>query len=195
VDCSPERLQRALDILRARGDRDQGAGVLWRCLYRQLLSWFLRYSRNSPESEDITQTAFLKVLQMGARCPADITGFKAYFRTVMKNTYIDILKRRRKWRSFEEEPTVAEECLLSPPSQEEEALRQERVQKVKEALDRLSPGQRFCIMLHYQGWKPKEIARLRGCKEGTVKALLHQGRSRLRLLLEGDFDDFDIREE
>lgn len=195
VDCSPERLQRALNILRARGDRDQGAGVLWRCLYRKILGFFLRVSRGSPESDDLTQNVFLNVFMRGSKCPEDLKGFEAYLLKAARNEYIGSMRKRIVQLSLEDNAGLPEEQLLAEPSQEEEAIRHQRAQKVKEAIDRLSPGQRFCIMLHYEGWKTKEIAGLRGRTEGAVKALLHQGLKRLRLFLEGDFDDFDVRED
>jgi RNA polymerase sigma-70 factor (ECF subfamily) len=184
-----------LNILRAGGDRDQGAGVLWRCLYRKILGFFLRASRGSPESEDLTQNVFLNVFMRGSKCPADLQGFEAYLLRAARHEYISAVRKRLVLLSLEDNQGLAEEQLLAQPSQEEEAIRHQRAQKVKEVLDQLSPGQRFCLMLSYEGWKPKEIARLRGCAEGTVKALLQQGRVRLRLLLEGDFDDFDVRED
>ena|GEM_PF-367465 len=194
VDCSPERLQRALTALRSSRVFAEGAVPLYRCYYRRILGFFLR--RGSPESEDLTQNVFLNVFRKGSGCPADLPGFEAYLLTAARNAYLDSLKPWPELRSFEDDPALAEERLLAPPSQEEEAIRRERNRKVQEALDRLSPGQRFCIMgLHLHGMSVKEIARRRGCAEGTVRALLQQARKRLRQLLPGTFDDFDLRED
>jgi RNA polymerase sigma-70 factor, ECF subfamily len=183
-----------LDVLRSVGISEEGAGPLYRCYYRRVLGFFLRKFRH-PEPEDLTQKVFLNVFLRGPKCPADLPGFKAYLLKAARNAYLSAVSGRPEWPSLEDNPALVEERLLGAPSQEEEAIRRERAQKVKEALDRLSPGQRFCIMLYYEGWKANEIAGLRGRTEGAVKALLHQGLTRLRLLLEGDFNDFDVRED
>jgi|tagenome__1003787_1003787.scaffolds.fasta_scaffold20973104_2 RNA polymerase sigma factor (sigma-70 family) len=195
VDCSPERLQRALDALRSSRAFGDGAGSLYQCYYRRILGFFLRKLQGSPESEDLTQNVFLNVFSRGPKCPADLPGFEAYLGTAARNAYIDAVRRQPELRSLEDDPALAEERLSAPPSQEEEAILQERARKLQAALDQLSPGQRVCLLLRSQGRSLREIAGLRGCAEDTVKALLHQGRTRLRRLLKGDFADFDLREE
>lgn len=55
---------------------------------------------------------------------------------------------------------------------------------VRDAVRRLAPQQRAAIMLHYFDDLPlAEVARVLGCREGTVKAHLHQARARLGSLL------------
>lgn len=51
---------------------------------------------------------------------------------------------------------------------------------VRRAVTQLAPQQRAAVMLHYFDDLPlAEVARLLGCREGTVKAHLHQARARL----------------
>lgn len=55
---------------------------------------------------------------------------------------------------------------------------------VRGAVRQLAPQQRAAVMLHYFDDLPlAEVARVLGCREGTVKAHLHQARSRLGNLL------------
>ncbi|HVF74777.1 MAG TPA: sigma-70 family RNA polymerase sigma factor [Acidimicrobiales bacterium] len=55
---------------------------------------------------------------------------------------------------------------------------------VRDAVRRLAPQQRAAVMLHYFDDLPLgEVGRILGCREGTVKAHLHQARSRLGDLL------------
>ena len=55
---------------------------------------------------------------------------------------------------------------------------------VRDAVRRLAPQQRAAVMLHYFDDLPlAEVAHVLGCREGTVKAHLHQARARLGTLL------------
>jgi RNA polymerase sigma-70 factor (ECF subfamily) len=60
--------------------------------------------------------------------------------------------------------------------------------RVQDALRTLPPQQRLVFTLrHYEGYKLREIARMMGCREGTVKRYLfdatHSLRQRLHDLL------------
>ena len=187
ADCSPERMQRALDILRSSGNVDEGLGLLWRCLRPQLLGFFRRHVRGSPEPDDLTQEVLLRVLGKGPTCPKDVAGLKKYLFKAARNAFIDhVEEQSRRW-SLEVDLDRAQEEFSPEPSPEEQAHLEQWAQVFREALGQLSPGQHFCLKLYYyDGLNPAEIARLRGCSEGTVKALLDQGRKRLRALLKRD---------
>lgn len=60
---------------------------------------------------------------------------------------------------------------------------------LERAVARLHPRQRQAVDLHYfVGLDVATTAQVMGCAEGTVKATLHQARTRLRILL-GEPDD------
>ena len=60
---------------------------------------------------------------------------------------------------------------------------------LERAVARLHPRQRQAVDLHYfVGLDVATTAQVMGCAEGTVKATLHQARTRLRILL-GDPDE------
>jgi RNA polymerase sigma-70 factor, ECF subfamily len=61
---------------------------------------------------------------------------------------------------------------------------------VTDALARLSPRQRQCVVLHhYAGYPVKEIASMLGSTTAAVKVHLSQGRKRLRSLLAQEVGD------
>src|SRR5206468_1295119 len=85
---------------------------------------------------------------------------------------------------------VVQETLLkawlateqSSPS--EQALRQERLLHLAEALAQLSPDQRTAVELrHLQGWSLAEVAEQMGRSKAAVAKLLYRGVERLRELL------------
>ncbi|MGZ4131426.1 MAG: RNA polymerase sigma factor [Actinomycetota bacterium] len=66
----------------------------------------------------------------------------------------------------------------------------EPARDVVDALARLSPRQRSCVVLHhYAGYPVKEIATMLGSTTAAVKVHLSQGRKRLRALLIEEEDD------
>ena len=66
----------------------------------------------------------------------------------------------------------------------------EPARDVVDALARLSPRQRACVVLHhYAGYPVKEIATMIGSTNAAVKVHLSQGRKRLRALLREEADD------
>ena len=66
----------------------------------------------------------------------------------------------------------------------------ESARDVVDALARLSPRQRACVVLHhYAGYPVKEIATMLGSTNAAVKVHLSQGRKRLRVLLSEEDDD------
>ncbi len=66
----------------------------------------------------------------------------------------------------------------------------ESARDVVDALVRLSPRQRACVVLHhYAGYPVKEIATMLGSTNAAVKVHLSQGRKRLRALLSEEGDD------
>jgi RNA polymerase sigma factor (sigma-70 family) len=184
-ECGPDPLQRALDVLRAGGDPEQGYARLLRCFQKRILNVIRRTSR-LLDFEGLTQETLMNVLGKGAACPAKLKEFEAYLFRAARNACISALRNRPQWLSLEDDPALVEERLAAPPSQEEEAIRRQESEKIRKALDQLSPGQRRCLMLTVQGHSRREIARLRRCDEETVKALLYQGRLRLRELLRED---------
>jgi RNA polymerase sigma factor (sigma-70 family) len=61
---------------------------------------------------------------------------------------------------------------------------------IRDALDCLTERQRTMVVLRFfSELRIAEIARVMGCADGTVKATLHQSLARLRLEVEGEFDE------
>ena len=111
----------------------------------------------------------------------------------------------RRWSTYDESRGSAQAWLLAVLHDRGRRLRTRRHATVElvdraevdryadldleRAVGRLHPRQRQAVDLHYfVGLDVATTAQVMGCAEGTVKATLHQARTRLRILL-GEPDD------
>lgn len=142
--------------------RAEGAR-LWRAV--------LAYARDPRIADDAVAEAYAQLLRRGdeVRDPARWVWAVA-FRLARAD-----LGERGRW------------ALGAPESGYEMA---ESSRDVVDALARLSPRQRACVVLHhYAGYPVKEIAQMLGSTTAAVKVHLSQGRKRLRAILEAEGDD------
>jgi RNA polymerase sigma-70 factor (ECF subfamily) len=86
-----------------------------------------------------------------------------------------------------ESSTRLEACLVAEESPTEQAMRNEQLLRLAEALDQLPEDQRRAVEMHHlQGLPVAEVARELGRSEGAAGALLVRGLKRLRELLRED---------
>jgi RNA polymerase sigma-70 factor, ECF subfamily len=138
----------------------------WARLFRALLL----LTGSKQEAEDITQGAFLKLLERWDRLDheADLQGY--LFRTAM-NGYRSLYRRSK----------LAAKRALAPGRAETDPFEQvaEREGAVRLLLG-LTPRQREAIVLTgIEGLDYREAAMLLGVTESTVRALVAQARARL----------------
>jgi len=131
--------------------------------------------RDQPRAEEVTQDAFLKLLQDWPK----ISRYErpgAWVRRVAVRLAMRSIRRDRLWAR------VREGFLPSTPP------RSSRFD-VDGAIRRLPASQRAAIVLHYYEDRPlAEVALILGCAEPTARVHLHRGRNRMRELL-GEDDD------
>ncbi len=149
-------------------------------IYRDYLPSVYRvaysYMRNSYDSEDAAQEAFLRLARFRGRFE-DERQIKAWLVVTVTNICRDMLRRRhRQDASLEDvgEPAAAPESsgyLL-------------------DAVRGLPDRYRTVIFLHYyEGYSVLEIAKALHQPEGTVKTWLHRARRQLKERLEVNDDD------
>jgi RNA polymerase sigma-70 factor (ECF subfamily) len=137
----------------------------WVRLFRALLL----ITGSKHEAEDVTQGAFLKLLEHWDRLDhcADLQGY--LFRTAL-NSYRSLYRRSR----------LAAKRVLAPGRAEADPLEQvaEREGAVR-LLFALTPRQREAIVLTgIEGMDYRQAGELLGIKEATVRALVSQARAR-----------------
>jgi RNA polymerase sigma-70 factor (ECF subfamily) len=181
TDDQSERLEFPSWIAaRSRGQgevaRDQTAE-----LFAEFRSPIYRYLygllHNASIAEDITQECFLRLfseLRAGKR----IDHVKAWLFRVGHNLGIDAQRRRESHvESLDEEAfQKADEQAVST---EEAMLQQEKLMRMRAAMERLSAQQRACLLLRAENFRYREIADLLGITKSTVFENIRRGLSRL----------------
>lgn len=144
-------------------------------LYAEFHPRIYRYLRlRSPGDEDaadLTQQVFLQAFDALPRYDERGVPFAAWLFRIARNAAIDAQRKRR--------PTVdldllPESLRLSDEANPEaEALRQERLERLRALLQQLDPGQRELLALRFAaGLTSREIAEVVGKREGAVKRQL-----------------------
>jgi RNA polymerase sigma-70 factor (ECF subfamily) len=202
--AGPEDLVRAVLDFQRGIDREKSFELLFR-RFRPRIERFLASRVFSPEERlDLTQTIFLRIYQglEGYRGEGSLEGWVLQ---IAFNVY-------RKWRDRQPggQHAVPEILLEDPPESPEtsanpfpspsaaaspfdRAVRQERLEALREAIGELAPKQRLCMELHvYQERSVQEIATVLRISPETVKAHLFQARQRLWDKLHHQFGTIDF---
>lgn len=147
-----------------------------------LVNYLLRMTRCRDRAEEFAQEAFLRLYQAASRY--DEQGrLVPYLYRIATNLVRSEERRQRRWRFFSAAFfSNGHRPLASPQAQ---LLQEEVKEKVSTALRELPPNYRTPLVLRdIEGWSYQDIAKLLGCREGTVKSRINRGRSQLRELLE-----------
>jgi RNA polymerase sigma-70 factor (ECF subfamily) len=137
------------------------------------------FTRHRPEAEDLTQEVFLKLWQNLHRYPTD-SSFRAWAFRVARNLFVDAYRRSREQRKA---TWVDPEFLEMLPGGEDphtRAVRRQRLELAKAALERLPEELAQLILLRdFADWSYEELAEELELPLGTVKSRLNRARREL----------------
>lgn len=189
-------LQTATDqdvVALAREGRESGHRELVRRYERPVFALVYRMVRDREVAEDLAQDTFLKAFNALDSYRPEYK-FSSWLFKIAHNTAIDHLRRRTlDTLSIEGAPHAVtpeqlEATALQLESDAPSAL--DRVEalelggEIEEAIGRLRPEYRSCILLrHVEGLAYEEIAETLDLPLGTVKTYIHRARHELRAAL------------
>jgi len=184
------------DVVRlAQQGRELAFRELVRRYERPVFSLVFRMVRDRETAEDLAQDAFVKVLNHIDKYSPEFK-FSSWLFKIANNVAIDHLRRRRlDTISIDGSPHAStasevEATTLNLESEQESALDELEAKElgsaIEQAIARLRPEYRACIMLrHVEGRAYEEIAATLDLPLGTVKTYIHRARHELRKALEG----------
>ncbi|MBO5032894.1 MAG: RNA polymerase sigma factor [Lachnospiraceae bacterium] len=147
-------------------------------------------SGNTQDGEDITQETFVKAFLHCRELKAN-TAFRYWLFKILNRTAWQLLNSKKTELPDEHilDKADAHGTLLT----EDFLLQREQQNEVWQAVMKLNYKLRLIVVLYYYNELPtKQIAKITGCYEGTVKSRLFTARKRLKQLLPEDSQQHDI---
>ena len=194
----PEEMSTATDqevVEWARQGHERAYRELVRRYQRPVFSLIYRMVRDRERAEDLAQETFVKVLNALDSYRREYK-FSSWIFKIANNAAIDQLRRKELDTlsldgapdavTSERQEGTSLQLAHGGESPLEELQARELGSQIEQAIARLRPEYRSCILLrHVEGYAYEEIAEMLDLPLGTVKTYIHRARSELRALLEG----------
>ena len=149
---------------------------------QQIFVFFVKRGFNEEDAGDLCQATFLNAFK-GYQDIREPGAVDAWLLCIARNVYKNELRRRGR-RVAEvsacDEAIAEDNCDIL-----EQIISREEGLQLEEALTQLPDQMRRCLLLyHYQELKYHEIADTMQLRVNTVKSHLHQGRKKLKLVMD-----------
>jgi RNA polymerase sigma-70 factor (ECF subfamily) len=169
----------------------EGDADAFGCIYELYFTPVFRYVyfrlKNKHESEDLTQTVFIKFYESAANYEQTGKNPLAYFFTIARNAIID--HSRKKKEIVMESKELESEAGKANEDQLKDLERKEICKKVKETLKKLTDEQQEVMILKFiNDLSNGEIAELTGKSEVAIRQI----QSRAIRSLKKEFENFNI---
>jgi RNA polymerase sigma-70 factor (ECF subfamily) len=165
-DFMTERLSDEQLMKQLAGGNNRAAAVLYDRYYKNVYGYFVRMTRDTEASRDLTQNVFMKVIRYAQSWKEDRTFAHWLFR-IARNIMVDYFRGARKFYDLNDEPEIA----MRDNDESVRAMEaSESFDFLLEAMGKLPPGYRELIELNrFQGFSYKEIAETIESNENAVK--------------------------
>ncbi|MDQ8186520.1 sigma-70 family RNA polymerase sigma factor [Pelagicoccus sp. SDUM812002] len=177
-----------------RKGRDTALNELMQRWHRPFLSFAYRYVQSEDDARDLVEELFVRVYKNRDRFKEG-TKFSAWAFTSLSN----LCKNFERWRR--RHPAFGNDSLTDDMSKADrdvhplanaggeippdlEALNQERIEIVRDAINKLPHDLRVTLILYqYEGLSYKEIGEVVGCSIKGVETRLYRARKALKVIL------------
>ena len=148
------------------GGNNRAAAILYDRYYKNVYGYFVRMTRDTEASRDLTQNVFMKVIRYSQSWKEDRVFAHWLFR-IARNIMVDYFRGARKFYDLSDEPEIS----ARDNDQSVRAMEaSESMEFLLEAMGKLPPGYRELIELNrFQGFSYKEIAETIESNENAVK--------------------------
>lgn len=184
-------------VQQAIGEGNQHAYAELMKNYRDSLYFMLLKMTNNPhDAEDLTIEAFGKAFKKLHQYTPDY-AFSTWLFKIASNNCIDFIRKKKKYtfsidKNYDDEETGTELANKIPAEvldPEEDLMKKQRIQLMREVVEKLKPHYRTLIELRYfKEFSYDEIATELNLPLGTVKAQLFRAREFLYQILKNSKD-------
>ena len=158
----------------------------WTELEDLLFGFAMRLTRNREDAKDLMQETVIKAFRYRAKYQMN-TNFKAWTTTIMRNTFINIYRKRRNRNKVE---APIEDLLFSLKNRTSGELADStaHMEDLKKLLGKLSTTYRIPFLMAFQGYEYKEIAETLDIPIGTVKSRIHSARHNMKKFIQHHYE-------
>lgn len=144
-----------------------------------------RMTRNEQDAEDVVQETFLRAFGQLDKYESR-AHFGSWLHRIAANYAIDLIRRRKRWRSTDLDTHEEHNPLHSVEPDPDRSLLGSEVQKrVDEELERLTAKERVAFTLrHYEGLSIQEISGITGAGVSATKNHIFRAVRKMRKALE-----------
>jgi len=154
-------------------------GLLFERYKRMLFGFFYRVIGNKEVSEDLVQNVFIRILRFKNQFRGE-GKFTTWMYRIARNEIADYFKKEKKF-GYKEDINNLSEKIDGDPLAGQRSLKEEQLQLLNYALQKLSVENReLIIMNRYQGLKYKEIGEMLDVSEGAVKVRTFRAMNELK---------------
>lgn len=175
-------------LFRATG-QNEIIGELYKRYAHLVLGVCINYLKNRDDARDAAMEVFERLFVSLRKY--EVRNFKAWLFTVTKSHCAMVLRQRKKegisigWEDHLWVEIMENGHFLHHHTEDE---MEDRIRKLHQALNNLSPGQQQCVLLFYFDKKSyQEIENQTGYSPGEVKSYLQNGKRNLKMALENNF--------
>ena len=147
-------------------------------LQSKLLPTAYRLTNNLDDAKDLIQETALRAFNNKDKFQLG-TNFRAWVVTIMRNTFINIYRKKRN-RKTSSEPSDSYVFVNGKHVVNNKADSNMMMGELKMIVENLDLTYREPFMLYYEGFKYEEIAERMNLPVGTVKSRIHFARKKLK---------------
>lgn len=164
----------------AQGD-EKSFEKLFRCYAPRIFRFAMGYLNDPSQAEEVVQETMIAVWK-SAKNYKEQGQVSSWILGIARNKALDRARARQR------EPELIREKLdrraSTRATPEQITKRETQAERVRAALDKLSPEHREVLMLaFYNDLSYSEIAQILGCPEGTVKSRVYYAKEQLKKIL------------
>jgi len=142
---------------------------------------------NHEDAQDLVQETYLKAITHKDKFNPS-TNMKAWVYTIMKNTFINKYRKESKYKTMIDTTEDLFFLNTSKKSGHETPESQFNHSELEKVVNSLSDDHRIPFLMHFQGYKYREIAEELNLSIGTVKSRIFFSRKKLMAMLK-DFQN------
>jgi RNA polymerase sigma-70 factor (ECF subfamily) len=165
-------------VLKARSGDARAINLLVKEWHPKLRRYASRQIRDEEAAKDVVQDTFMTVTK-GIRKLKDPAAFPRWIYQILHRRGVDYIRRKTRSRRNDDLNVAVNQTLNVDKTTES--------LDIQKALRNLDSDSYQVVHLHYlHGFNLKEVSRITGVPEGTVKSRLYSARNHLRQLLGGE---------